>query len=349
MPAKVHRNLLLGVGLVLAASAALLLSDSASLRDMADAKPSLRPRKVYLIQYNNVVDVQDAEAGVLEGLRTSGLVEGRDYKTKVLNAQGDMSTVSALIDAATNDRADLLITFSTPTLQAAIRRAPPSLPIVFTYVASAIAAGAGHTDQDHLPNVTGVSTGAAYDDLIGAIHQWFPQIKHLGTLYVPAEANMVFHSTNLQNAARKQGLELIVVPVNTASDVADAATALLARDVDAICQIPGNLTAAGFASISRVAHRAHIPVFAFQREQAQDGSLLVMARDYRDAGREAAGVAAQILRGDSPRTIPFRNFNRTTVIVNLDVARDLGTELPTGLVDSAQELVEDGRLHPARK
>ena len=39
------------------------------------------------------------------------------------NAQGDMATVSALIDAALGDGADLLVTFSTPTLQAAMQRA----------------------------------------------------------------------------------------------------------------------------------------------------------------------------------------------------------------------------------
>ena len=70
---------------------------------------------------------------MLAGFKEAGLVEGRDYVTTVRNAQGDMATVSALIDAALAERADLLVTFSTPTLQAALQRAR-SVPIVFTYV-----------------------------------------------------------------------------------------------------------------------------------------------------------------------------------------------------------------------
>ena len=66
-----------------------------------------------------------------------------------------MATVSALIDAALSEHADLIVTFSTPTLQAALQRAR-SVPIVFTYVSSAVAAGAGASDTDHLANVTGV-------------------------------------------------------------------------------------------------------------------------------------------------------------------------------------------------
>ncbi len=340
MGAQLHRKLLLGTVLILAASAVLLLSDMGR---RARPSGSLGKRwKVYLIQYNNVVDVQESEEGVLEGLRDSGLVEGRDYEAKVVNAQGDMATVSALVDAAVNERADLLVTFSTPTLQAAIRRAPASTPIVFTYVASAVAAGAGRSEQDHLPNVTGISTSAAYDDLLGAIRQWFPQVRRLGTLFVPAEANMVFHKANLERAAQRAGYQLEVVPVSTATEIADAATALTARDVDAICQVPGNLTAAGFGSISRAAQRARIPVFAFQKSQAKDGALVVAARDYRDAGHEAARVAAGIMRGDTPAKIPFRNFNRTKFIVNLDAARALGLTLSPALVQSAQELIENG-------
>lgn len=340
MGATPHRKLLLGTVLILSASAALLLSDMGQrTRQSGDLG---KRWMVYLIQYNNVVDVQESEEGVLEGLRNSGLVEGRDYETKVVNAQGDMATVSALVDAAVNDRADLLFTFSTPTLQAAIRRAPTTMPIVFTYVASAVAAGAGRSEQDHLPNVTGISTGAAYDDLLRAMQQWFPRVHRLGTLFVPAEANMVFHKGNLEAAARRAGYQLEVVPVSTATEIADAATALTARGVDAICQVPGNLTAAGFGSISRAAQRARIPVFAFQQAQAKDGALLVASRDYRDAGREAAKVAAGIMRGDTPAKTPFRNFNRTKFVVNLDAARALGLTLPPALVQSAQELIEDG-------
>ncbi len=342
MRGRILGKLLLGAVLIMAASAALLLSDVARSRRASSGVSQIAKRwKVYLIQFNNVVDVQESEEGVLAGLRSSGLVEGNDYEAKVLNAQGDMATVSALVDSAVNQQADMLITFSTPTLQAAIRRAP-SLPIVFTYVASAVAAGAGRSEQDHLPNVTGISTGAAYNELMQTLRTWFPAVHRTGTLYVPAEANMVFHKDNLERAANQAGLELVMVPVSTASEMADAASALVARGVDAICQLPGNLTAAGFASISAAAQRGRIPVFAFQQTQAKDGALVVIARDYRDAGHEAGQLAATIMRGRKPAEIPYRNFDRTKVIVNLDAARALGITLSPALIQSAQELIENG-------
>ena len=156
------------------------------------------------IEYNTVVDVEEAEEGVLGGLRDSGLVEARDYSVRIRNAQGDMATMNSLVDAAISDRTDLLITFSTPTLQAAIQRSQ-GVPVVFNYVANAVWAGAGRSDTDHLPNVTGVYLPAAYDEMLALIREVLPHARVLGTLYVPSEVNTVYHRDRFGDAARQAG------------------------------------------------------------------------------------------------------------------------------------------------
>jgi ABC-type uncharacterized transport system substrate-binding protein len=305
----------------------------------AAARPALaRKWRLDLVQFNNVLDVEESEEGVMAGLREAGLVKGRDYVTTVRNAQGDMATVSGLIDAAIVERTDLLITFSTPTLQAALQRAR-NVPIVFNYLASAIAAGAGKSDTDHLPNVTGVYMSAAFDEMLTLIRGTLPSARTLGTLYVPAEVNTVFYKDRLQEETAKAGFELIAVPANTSSDVADAALALVSRRPDAICQIPGNLTASAFPSIAQAAQRARLPVFAFQTSQVRAGASLVVGRDYRDSGRQAALLAARVMRGESPASLPFQAVTRTRVIVNLEAARRIGLVIPRTIVEHAAEVV----------
>ena len=152
------------------------------------------------MQLNNVVDVEDAERGVLLGLKESGLVQGRDFAYQVRNAQGDMATVTTLVDAAAND-SDLIVTFSTPTLQAALQRAK-RVPVVFNYVSDAVAAGAATDDQHHAPNVTGVYLAGAYDQMMPLVRKYLPKAKTLGTVYVPAETNMVSQKPLLEKAAR---------------------------------------------------------------------------------------------------------------------------------------------------
>jgi ABC-type uncharacterized transport system substrate-binding protein len=335
------RRIALGIAVVAAASVILLLSDLQH-RERAARKALTKKRtwKIYFVQYNDVIDVKDAESGVLTGLRESGLRNGRDFEIKILNAQGDMATVWALIDAAVTGGADLLITFSTPTLQAALRRAQ-NVPVVYNYVASGLKAGAGKSNTDHAPNVTGVSLTPANDQALSILRTHFPSIRRLGTLYCPAETNMVNYKISLDEAAKRAGFEVVYVPAETATDVPDAAAALMSRDIDAVLQIPGNLTASAFGSISEAARRNHMPVFAFQKSQAIGGAMVVVARDYKDSGRHAAGLAARIMRGENPKKIPLEDFAGTNLIVNLDAARALDITLPPALVRSAQEVIGD--------
>ena len=180
---NIIRRIALGIGVVAAASAILLLSDLQH-RERAARRALTKKRMwtIYFVQYNDVIDVKDAEKGVFDGLRESGLENGRDFEVKVLNAQGDMATVSALIDAAITGGADMLITFSTPTLQAALRRAQ-NVPVVYNYVANGLKAGAGKSNTDHAPNVTGVSLLPANDEALSLVRTHFPPIRRLRTLY----------------------------------------------------------------------------------------------------------------------------------------------------------------------
>ena len=335
------RRIALGIAVVAAASVILLLSDLQH-RERAARRALTRKHtwKIYFVQYNDVIDVKDAESGVLDGLRQSGLVNGRDFEVKILNAQGDMATVSALIDSAVTGGADLLITFSTPTLQAALRRAQ-NVPVVYNYVSSGLKAGAGKSNTDHAPNVTGVRLLPANDEALSLLRTHFPSIHKIGTLYCPAETNMVNAKIALDDSAKRAGFEVVYVPAETATDVPDAAAALMSRDIDAVLQIPGNLTASAFGSISEAARRAHMPVFAFQKSQAIGGAMVVVARDYKDSGRHAAHLAARIMRGENPKKIPLEDFAKTSLIVNLDAARALDIILPPALVRSAKDVIGD--------
>ena len=322
----------------LLASATVTVDTRGIHRAVREAAPLGKTWRVDLIQLNQVVDVEESQEGVLAGFKEAGLVEGRDYTTTVRNAQGDMATVSALIDAALSEHTDLIVTFSTPTLQAALQRAR-SVPVVFTYVSSAIAAGAGTSDTDHLPNVTGVYMLPSYDEMLATIRRIVPAVKVVGTLFVPSEVNSVFNRDLLDTACRKAGLRLEAVPANTSVEVADAAIALAARRPDVICQIPGNLTAAAFPTVQQAAQRARLPVFVFQTSQAKGGAVLAMARDYHDAGRQSASLAVRVMRGERPAAIPFQTVSRSRLIVNLTAARQLGLTIPADLVSHADEAI----------
>jgi ABC-type uncharacterized transport system substrate-binding protein len=233
----------------------------------------------------------------------------------------------------------MLITFSTPTLQAALQRAR-NLPIVFTFVANGIIAGAGRSNEDHLPNVTGVSTASGIDDLLRIVREAVPSAKRIGTLFVPAEVNSVFNKDRLVEVAPQHGMEAIAVAANTSAEVSDAAAALCSQPLDAIVQIGANVTTAAFVSISQAAQRAHIPVFGALSSNAHDGAAVVVTRDSYDGGHEAGLMAARIMRGESPARIPILPLTKTRIIINLQAARAMGLAIPASLRQRATQVIE---------
>lgn len=302
--------------------------------------PLARTWRVSLVEFNQTIDIEESERGVLEGLREAGLVEGRDFTKTIRNAQGDMPAVTSLIGAAVSEGADLIIPFSTPTLQAALQHAR-NVPVVFATIADPIAAGAGKSDADHAPNVTGVYLVGAYRQMMPLIREVRPNTTRLGTVYVPAEVNMVSQLPVMERAIRDAGMTLETVAANTAAEVQDAVLALVGSGIDAICQLPGNLTGASFPSIAQVARRARIPVFVFQSSQAQAGAVVAVARDYYESGRASGALAARVMRGESPAVIPFVAFSGTKLFVNPGAATEIGLRIPRPLIDRADTVVGD--------
>jgi len=251
-----------------------------------------------------------------------------------------MSTLNGLVDAALTARADLIMTLSTPTLQATIRKVPPQLPIVFTYLADPITAGAGRSFTDHLPNVTGVATGSATEEVLAILRECVPNARRIGTIVVPSEVNTVYNRDQLALEARKLGIEVVSVPASTSSELPDAALALCSMKIDAVCQVAGNLTVTGFTSIARAARGAKLPSFGFMSSGAEQGAVAVVARDYYDGGVEAAQFAVRVMRGESPASIPIQLLRKNKIVVNLAAARAIGLTIPESIVRRADRVID---------
>jgi len=200
---------------------------------------------------------------------------------------------------------------------------------------------AGKSYQDHLPNITGVATTGDYGRLVDMLKQTLPNAHRVGTLFVPSEINSVFNKEQVEKEAAKRGLTLVSVPVETSGDVANAAQALVSKELDAVLQIPGNLTASAFASIAQAANRARLPLFSYVSKDARMGSVVTVSRDYEQAGRDAVDLVLRIMRGEDPAKIPFQLVSRSIVTVNLAAAARLSLVIPEPVRREAAELIRE--------
>jgi ABC-type uncharacterized transport system substrate-binding protein len=306
----------------------------------APAPPSSQVWRVHFLNYMPSTMVEDCHRGFFDELPKLGIKPGRDCEIKVSNAHGDMATLSMMVDAAIADRVDLILLTSTPTLQTAVQKVK-DIPIVFNVVANPMLAGAGKGFEDHLPNVTGISTMSDYAEMARVVKECLPGARRVGTLFSSNEDNSIFNKDSMAIALGAVGIELVTRGVTAAPDVPDAALSLTGSDIAALCQVNSNALDAAFTSITLAARKDHIPLFGFTSGQAtKGGAAVAVARDYEQAGRDMARLVLRVMTGERPATIPFQLVSKTRIIVNRANAALCGLEVPASLLRRSDEVLE---------
>ena len=298
--------------------------------------------KLTMIKYDEMQQTEHAEEGFLDGLRESGLREGVDFEFLTRHAEGEAMTVNSMLDAAAVDGTDMLVTMQTPTLEPTVTR-NPRIPVVFMVVADPfVISSIGANDTLHAPVVTGVYTRTSFEILLDYILQCRPTIRRIGTLVAKEELNAYYYRHQLKTAALARNIEVEAVNVQFRSSVGLDADRLCTSGIDALVQIEDNLTSATFPSIARAAKRHGIPLFSFVDRQAEQGSIMVYAPDYRRAGRQTAAKAARVIRGENPEAIPFSRIDKFDFVINLEAAREAGFPIPDELVKKANRVIGKG-------
>lgn len=310
-----------GISVLIILAAILLLAD----RNLS----SSREKKITIIEidYNLSTTSEATHAGIIDGFKAGGFSEGVQYELKRYNAQGDVATLSSIIDVVNSIKADLIFTVSTPTTQAAIKKIK-NTPVVFALVGDPVGIGAGTSFTDHLPNYTGVSVMSDFEGAIAVLKRLKPGLKRIGTLFCPAESNSVEYKKRLEAEASRNGILLISMPVSSTSDVPDALLALFMDHIEILTQISDNLTNTCGETIMRMANDHQVPSFAFVSAQVKVGAFGALSRDYYQNGVDASALAIKVLKGESPKNIPFEMVSRTNLMFNKKMLDTYGISLP---------------------
>jgi ABC-type uncharacterized transport system substrate-binding protein len=273
---------------------------------------------------------------------------GRDYEIKISSAQGDLATLPSLIDAAIDAKAQVIVTLQDATLQVAVQRVK-SVPVVFNLLSDPFAAGAGTTDTNHLPNITGVYSPGFGDPeqarRLQLIRQVVPKARRIGVLFSPEEKLSADFKDRMTKAAQQAGLQVTAAPVSSVGEVGDATRSLCSQKVDAI-ELFGNAAHAGFASLIKVAKECKVPVFSPSPFEVLQGAVASFYPDFQEGGVEAGKIIARVLRGESPASIPFYRLQTTKLVVNPGEAGKMGITVPADVVKQADSVVGGSEKKP---
>jgi len=297
------------------------------------------PKKwqIHVIHYTELSFLDQTLRNVQRGLLSAGFEEGRHYDLTVRSAQGDIATVIQLLDAARDARADVLIPLQSITLQAAMHRTK-NIPILFDVVADPFLLGAGTTDEDHLPNVTGVYSIFATDRMIQLIRLCSPRVTSIGVLFNPSEPQSAAYKDKLVQAAADMDISVKAIGINTVAEVTDASLALTALDIHAIL-IVGMIPSLAFPTIQQTENRQRLPVFDYYDPNAAQGAVAVLSMNFPGGDTPLTEMLVKVLQGTSPANIPFHRIKKYRLIVNPKAAQRSRSSIPASVLQRSDEVI----------
>ncbi len=286
--------------------------------------------------------LDSVEQGIIDELTALGYT---DLEYDLQNANGEMTTASSIAAKFKADRVRLAVGIATPTAQALVNSIH-DIPVVFAAVTDPVASGLVPSYAAGAGNVTGSS------DMTPVVAQFellsrLVDLKTIGHVYSSGEANAVSLAELARATAADMGLDFVEATVVNSSEVR-AATQSIANRVDAIYVSTDNTVVSALSALTEVALEAGVPVLSADPTSATENPVLVaLGFDYYKFGRATGRLIADILEGADPATIPtlfMTDPSDLNLVLNLDVADELGIGIPPDVLDKAVTIVENGRV-----
>ena len=270
-------------------------------------------------------------------MRAIGWEDGRTVRFMFVWAEGRNERAPALAEELVAQNVDLIVTFGDPAIRAT-QRATQAIPIVGMtddMVGSGLAASMARPGG----NTTGVSILAPELDVkrLEILHEFVPQARRIAVL---ADPSTISTRTQLANAARDLGVELLVFEVQNPAQIGGPLDAIATARVEAVNVLASpQLNAARHVIIERT-RNARLPAIYQFPETAEEGGLLSYGPRVLLCFRHVVSLVDKVLRGTKPADLPIEQPSKFELVVNLKTAIAIGMTIPPTLLLRADQVIE---------
>jgi putative ABC transport system substrate-binding protein len=279
-------------------------------------------------------------AAFRQGLADSGYVEGQNVQIEYRWAEGryDQSPRLAADLASRNVAAIVAVG---PSSAHAAKNATSTIPIVFLSgdpvlenLVDSLARPGG--------NLTGFSVLAV--DLapkqLELLSELAPQAGLVALLVNPDNAYSDLVSRDVQQAAARKRLQLVLLRATTNSEIDAAFDSLVGLNGSALVITADPFFNTRSAQLIALASRHGVATIFAWRDFAASGGLISYGPSLMSINRQAGVYAGKILNGAKPADLPVQQPTKFELVINLKTAKALGLTVPPVLLAQADEVIE---------
>lgn len=303
------------------------------------------PFRVLMLTFRGDTDVE-------RGFRDYFAANDVKVEFMTRDVERDASRVKPILaEVLPSFRPNLIYTYGTPlTLGVAgPYDAPPTagfvrdIPVVFALVAAPVQVKIAPSLASSGRNVTGAVHVVPTDVQMRAM-QSYKAFRKVGVIYSPNESNSVAIINEMKAFSATIGAEVLTQPLTmvgnkpTGDGVEEFVRNLKAQGAEWLYLPADTFLATIFDRVGPAALAAGLPTFGATEFFLREGLGLVgLVSRYYSVGQLAASKAVEILvQHVPPRDIPIETLKRFALIINMNVAKQLGVYPPIAMLNYAE-------------
>jgi len=292
---------------------------------VAHAEDAGRPFRIGILNETWSAEHPTVE-GLKAGLRDLGLEEGRDVTFEVRFTEGRREALPGAAAALVAAGVDLIVA-SQQAAALAASGATRSVPIVFTSVGDAVAAGLVANRATPGGNVTGISSlqSELAAKRLQVLHSLAPAVRRVLVLHDRDDPATALMARNAVAAASALNLEVAVRGVGDAGELKQVFTEL--GPGDALFAADDSRLRISVATLEQ-SLALRVPAIFATALWVGHGGLVSYGPDAYAEGVQAASLVARIRAGAKPGDLPIEGAERIDLAVNLKTAEVLGLTVP---------------------
>ena len=287
--------------------------------------------------------------GLKDSLEKHGYIQGKNILITEKHAQGEIANITPILQSYMGSDIDVIVPLTTPCLSAACAKVKRK-PVVFTSVYNPIAAGAGSSYDNHLPNVTGAGSMPPLKETVDLITDLFPSIKKVGTIYNSSEANSRNAVEKAKSFFSDIKIKLMEITVTNSNDVFEASRAVIEKDIQSLWITGDNTVLQAYDTVVKICEKEKLPLVINDVEFLYKGGLAACGISFYTAGYEGGNILSRVLSGEDPASIPMKNLNTKRIALNFASAKSLDYKFTENVLLGTELYLELNALYgrPAR-
>jgi putative ABC transport system substrate-binding protein len=272
------------------------------------------------------------------GLSEAGFMEGRNVAIEYRWGNDQIDRLPAL--AADLVRRQVRVIVALGPAAVAAKASTTTIPVVFSVAVDPVAAGLVASLNRPGGNLTGATNlGAEVGPKRLELLQKIIPSAAVAILVNPTNPLGEPLTSQLEEAARKLGMEVHLSPASSSSDF-DMVFANVGKLGMGLVITPDQLFLRRAEELGALALCHAVPAFFQTREFAVSGGLMSYGGSVTDGHRQMGVYAGRVLKGEKPADLPVVQPTKFELIINLKTAEALGLTIPETLLATADEVIQ---------